>query len=286
MALYRSIQMTFWTDTKISDDFTPEDKYFYLYLFTNPHTNLCGCYEISIKQIANDTGYSKDTVERLIDRFVNVHNVIGYNRETKEILILNWHKYNWTNSPKFKKPLEKEIAAVKTESFKNYLVDLVNGKETTYGMHTYCMDTTCMHTTVTNTNTDTDFFADADIDELWKTIRDRYPRNEGKGKVSHDKFVDTFMGIPKNRYRYHANVIARAITLYSNDQKEKYGSYDYCKAFDNWFDMEFEYWYSVAEKKYRKNIEEGIKKEREMENVKDEIKESDAKSKETGNEHS
>ena len=52
MALYRTIQISFWTDTKIVDDFTPEDKYFYLYLFTNPHTNLSGCYEISKNQMS------------------------------------------------------------------------------------------------------------------------------------------------------------------------------------------------------------------------------------------
>ncbi|MFR8334921.1 MAG: hypothetical protein ACLU9S_23255 [Oscillospiraceae bacterium] len=28
----------------------------YLYCMTNPHTNLCGCYEVSIKQMANETG--------------------------------------------------------------------------------------------------------------------------------------------------------------------------------------------------------------------------------------
>ena len=46
MAIYRNVSMSFWTDSKVADDFTAEDRYFYLYLFTNPHTNLCGCYEI------------------------------------------------------------------------------------------------------------------------------------------------------------------------------------------------------------------------------------------------
>lgn len=51
MASYRNISMDFWTDSKVVDDFTPEDRYIYLYCMTNPHTNLCGCYEVSIKQI-------------------------------------------------------------------------------------------------------------------------------------------------------------------------------------------------------------------------------------------
>ena len=68
MASYRNISMDFWTDSKVVDDFTPEDRYIYLYCMTNPHTNLCGCYEVSIKQIANETGYNNDTVERLLKR--------------------------------------------------------------------------------------------------------------------------------------------------------------------------------------------------------------------------
>ena len=62
MAIYRNVQLSFWTDNKILDDFTPEDKYFYLYLLTNPHTNICGCYEISYKSMSDDTGYNKETI--------------------------------------------------------------------------------------------------------------------------------------------------------------------------------------------------------------------------------
>ena len=103
MAIYRTVSMSFWTDSKVIDDFTPEDKYFYLYLFTNPHTNLAGCYEISIKQIASETGYSRETVDNLIKRLETVHDVLRYSSKTKEILLLNWHKYNWTSSEKFRK---------------------------------------------------------------------------------------------------------------------------------------------------------------------------------------
>lgn len=125
MATYRNIRISFWTDTKVVDDFTPEDKYFYLYLFTNPHTNLAGCYEVSIGTMATELGYSKDTVERLLKRFVEVHKVIDYSTENKEILIINWHKYNWTTSDKFVKPLKKQIEEIKTEEFKKYLSELL-----------------------------------------------------------------------------------------------------------------------------------------------------------------
>lgn len=150
MALYRTISMSFWTDSKVADDFTPEDRYFYLYLFTNPHTNLCGCYEISIKQAVTETGYSKDTIENLIERFEEYHNVIRYSPTTKEILLLNWHKYNWTKSEKFRKPLLAEIGRVKNKRFKEYLSKIVNSEDDGYRI-----DTTCIDTSVTVTVTDT-----------------------------------------------------------------------------------------------------------------------------------
>jgi hypothetical protein len=40
MAIYRTIHISFWTDTKVAVDFTPKERYFYLYLLTNPHTNI------------------------------------------------------------------------------------------------------------------------------------------------------------------------------------------------------------------------------------------------------
>lgn len=130
MAKYRAIQMSFWTDPKVVDDFTPEDKYFYLYLMTNPHTNLCGCYELSMKLATDETGYTRDTIEKLLDRMEKVHDVIRYSRLTKEVLILNWGKHNWTKSKDFVNYLEKEIADVKTPEFADYLRRCMDGGTT------------------------------------------------------------------------------------------------------------------------------------------------------------
>ena len=126
MAIYRTIQLSFWTDEKVLDDFTPEDKYFYLYLFTNPQTNLCGCYQLGWTQTTNQTGYTKESLMRLIDRFVNVHKVLDYSTDTKEILLLNWHKYNWTVSARFLISLRKEIELIKNTKYQKHLMALFN----------------------------------------------------------------------------------------------------------------------------------------------------------------
>lgn len=130
MAIYRSVHISFWTDVKVSDDFTPEDKYFMLYCLTNSYTNLCGCYEISIKQMSRDLGYNTETIEKLIDRFSNIHKVIFYNKENKELFIKNWYKYNWTKSSKLDKPLLNEIKNIKTEDFKMQLIEIFSKRDT------------------------------------------------------------------------------------------------------------------------------------------------------------
>lgn len=181
MAIYRTVSMSFWTDSKVIDEFTPEDKYFYLYLFTNPHTNLAGCYEISFKQITAETGYSRDTVENLIKRFENVHNVLRYSVSTKEILLLNWYKYNWTTSEKFRKPLQKQLQDIKDKSFRDYLIRRFNGDETDiYGIDTTCMDTTV---TVTDTVSDTDTVSVKGIRKEFEQLWALYPKKQGKDKA-------------------------------------------------------------------------------------------------------
>ena len=131
MAVYRTIQLSFWTDSKVDDEFTPEDKYFYLYLLTNPHTNICGCYEIGERQFCRETGYNSETISRLISRFQNVHNVIRYDPKTKEVLILNWHKYNWTKSEDLKSNVRKVAATIKSDAFRDYVFSLVNASSDT-----------------------------------------------------------------------------------------------------------------------------------------------------------
>lgn len=169
--------MSFWTDPKVDDDFTPEDKYFYLYLLTNPHTNLCGCYEISMRQMVRETGYNEDTVKRLINRMETVHGVIQYDPETKEIYIPRWGKYNWCNSQKTKDGAVKSMEFIKSEKFKKAL------------SNTLCIPYVYpMYTSVTDTVTDTD------------TVKSKHPSldevkaycNERGNRVDPERFIDYY----------------------------------------------------------------------------------------------
>ena len=160
MAIYRNVQLSFWTDNKVEDDFTPEDKYFYLYLLTNPQTNICGCYEVSYKQMCNQTGYNKDTIERLLNRFENIHNMIRYSKDTKEILILNWHKYNWSTSSKVITGIESVAKHIKHKEFKDYIYMVLDAKkngtdiEYQYSIETSVSDTDSVSDPDTVTDSD------------------------------------------------------------------------------------------------------------------------------------
>ena len=159
MAIYRNVHVSFWEDNKVVDNFTPKDKLFMLYLLTNPHTNLSGCYEISIKQMVNELGYDARTVKELLNRLEKEHKVIMYSNETKEILIKNWCKYNWTKSPKIQKPIKDFIEKIKDKSFKKYMVSIG---------YRYGMDTT---------DSDADSDTDNKDNNILNNILDYYIKN-------------------------------------------------------------------------------------------------------------
>ena len=93
MGIKRIVDTSFWTDGKV-DEFTPEDKYFMLYLLTNPFSKQLGIYEISIKQAAFQMGYSVEAVASLIDRFENKYHIIRFSKETNEIAIINFLRHS------------------------------------------------------------------------------------------------------------------------------------------------------------------------------------------------
>lgn len=261
MAIYRTVSMTFWTDPKVTDDFTPEDRYFYLYLFTNPHTNLCGCYEISLKQMAIETGYSKDSIENLLKRFDKVHDVIRYSTETKEILLLNWHKYNWTESPKFRKPLEKEIQSVKYDCFREYLQKNFEGKDCRYGIDTNCIGTSVTDTDTVSNNNIVSNYPSVDNDNLsnnfsfnaekaWNDTFAIYPKKDGFATAK-QIWMDKLLGVvPENQYDV-AVLIAKAVKAYLSDYELKHPNlenYKYARRFDKWLTEDCDYWISQVEK--------------------------------------
>ncbi|MDT2898647.1 DnaD domain-containing protein [Lactococcus lactis] len=110
----RIIETSFWTDEKVIDNYSPEDKYFMLYLLTNPKTTAIGIYPLPIKIIAFDIGYSKESVLTLIERFDKTYKNIVYDAKTQEIAVLNSLKYTISKGGKpVEDMINRELNAVK-----------------------------------------------------------------------------------------------------------------------------------------------------------------------------
>lgn len=122
MAVFRKIHTSFWSDP-FTQDLTPEQKYFYLYLITNDKTKQCGIYEITKRQICYDTGYNIDTVSKLLEYFI-IGDKIRYNSSTNEIAIKNWKKYNDSASPKVQSCINQELKSVKDKTLIEYLYSM------------------------------------------------------------------------------------------------------------------------------------------------------------------
>lgn len=123
MAKYRHVQVQFWQDDFVIT-LTPEDKYFYLYLLTNTRSNQIGCYSLPKRMIEFETGYNRETVDKLIERFVN-YGKIKYSEKTNEVFIFNWWRHNWTKSPKVETCILSEFQRVEDIGFKEELHSLL-----------------------------------------------------------------------------------------------------------------------------------------------------------------
>ena len=110
MGIKRIVDTDLWTDSLV-ENFTPEDKYFWLYLLTNPYTKQLGIYKITKKQMAYQTGYDIDTVSNLIKRFED-YGLIKY--DTDEIAIKNYLRHSIVKGGKpVEDCLKADIKAVK-----------------------------------------------------------------------------------------------------------------------------------------------------------------------------
>ena len=88
-----------------------------LYLLTNQYTTQLGIYEISVKQIAFQLGYSTDSVMALLDRFDNKYGIIIYSKSTGEIAIKNFLRHSIVKGGKpVEDCLKKELQKVKNKS--------------------------------------------------------------------------------------------------------------------------------------------------------------------------
>ena len=126
-SIKRVVSTSFWEDSKVMTLFTPEDKYFMLYLLTNPHTTQLGVYQLVPKVAAFEMGYSVEAVNSLIDRFETKYDVIRYNPQTMEVAVKNYLKHSILKGGKpVLDLLITEERQVKDKSLLNYIYDSIS----------------------------------------------------------------------------------------------------------------------------------------------------------------
>lgn len=89
MSTQRYIDTSFWDDTWIQE-LDPSEKLLYIYLLTNPLTNIAGIMELTIKRICFDTGFNSDTVGHILKKFEDAKKVYQYQ---SYIIIKNFPKH-------------------------------------------------------------------------------------------------------------------------------------------------------------------------------------------------
>lgn len=110
MSKNRYLDTKFWTDTFIVNS-DPIEKLLFIYILTNPLTNISGIYEISLKQIAFDTGIDKEMIERVFFRFEKANKLIYINGWIAITNFINYQKIN----PNVKIGIEESLKKVPIE---------------------------------------------------------------------------------------------------------------------------------------------------------------------------
>ena len=94
MSTQRYIDTSFWDDTWVQE-LDPSEKLLYIYLLTNPLTNIAGIMELTVKRICFDTGFNPDTVTHILRKFEEAKKVF---KKDNYIIIRNFPKHQQLKS--------------------------------------------------------------------------------------------------------------------------------------------------------------------------------------------
>ena len=106
MAKNRWLNTKFWSDNFVVD-LNPLDRYLFLYLLLNEHTNICGIYELPLKIMSNETGIEKEMLIMMLKNLIGkVYYVDGW------VAIRNFEKHQSTTSDDTMKGIAREKANI------------------------------------------------------------------------------------------------------------------------------------------------------------------------------
>lgn len=128
---YTSLPSDLWCWPDFAD-LTPEDKYYLLYLHTNPHVAVCGCYALPRRIAAAESGYNEEIAERILSRLVEAGGWVDYDQASREILLLRWPDINpgwFVKNGNVYKSLCKSVPKIKSDRLRAAVQAWLLGEE-------------------------------------------------------------------------------------------------------------------------------------------------------------
>jgi hypothetical protein len=89
MGVRRTINTHMWSDDWF-ESLSRDEKYLWVYLLTNPHTNMLGVYELTVKRMSFDTGLTIEAIQKAFKGFETVSK--AFLISGKYVYLVNWIK--------------------------------------------------------------------------------------------------------------------------------------------------------------------------------------------------
>lgn len=124
--MYRPVDIEFWQDEFILE-LSSEQKLTYIFLLTNRRTTQCGIYNIGLTIAQLELQFSEEKIMNHL-KFFQEKGKLFYNHKNKEVMLLNWYKYNNTHNHKnIRICINKELKRIKTTEFINAFYEICKG---------------------------------------------------------------------------------------------------------------------------------------------------------------
>ena len=119
MSKHRVVKSDFWVDEYV-EELTKLERYLFLYLLTNPNTNILGIYKNTIKRMIFETDFGKSEIEEILVKFSKddkIHFIDNH------IIMVNFQKHQNPNN-KMKVGISKLLSALSKP-----IIDFILSKE-------------------------------------------------------------------------------------------------------------------------------------------------------------
>jgi DnaD/phage-associated family protein len=215
MAKFRMIHIDFWKNPIVLEEMSPEDKLFYLYLLTNANTTQIGIYKITKKQMSFDLGFSMESVQIVMDRFIHHHKVIRYNSETRELAIRNWGKDNLYKAGKpVMDCITSELKEVEDTSLIQYVSEPIEKQEIRSLYISFCDHVPMVNDQEDINQDEDDTYVDSDFEEVDEVISTGQIENQQQNAPFQDLADHSDMG---NRIQQSQNDVKEIIEFWDGN---------------------------------------------------------------------